>query len=163
MDDTWIFLDIREPVFLILSLPPFLEPMKDVSGSRILTLMKFVMKKFLFSSKTAYQTIMFFWNKISFYAKEPYNLPLKPHVVIRDFPQEACWVWNVLMTIILLNRAPWRRRWWLRLLWWSVGVRSRGLHRLPVAEMESLCIFYFPLFPDCNKFICMPYGRLWYL
>jgi len=60
--------------------------MKDVSGSRILTLLKVMMEKMLFSSKTALSNYYAFSNKTSFYAKEPYNLPLKPHVVIRSFP-----------------------------------------------------------------------------
>ena len=97
-----------------------------------------------------YQNYCIITNKIGFYAKEPYS-PLKPHVAIIGLAWGACWVRYVLMALLCwLFRVLWRRR-QLRLLRRRWGVRPRGLHRLPVAEMESLRFYISAELSGCNK------------
>ena len=41
----------------------------------------------MFSSKIAFIQLLYLSNKISIYANDPYNLPLKPHVAVRIFSE----------------------------------------------------------------------------
>ena len=144
MDDTWILLDMQEPVLLIPSLHPSLSqnPMEYVSCRGQSHWWEILHSSWnMFSSKTAF--IKCIANKIGFYAKEPYSLPLEPSSrFYRSCIERVCWVLYVLMAILLLIiRVPWR--WWrLWRLRWYWRVRPRGLHQLPVAEMESLHVSF---------------------
>ena len=87
MDDTWIFLDIQEPCFAT-SLYPYSGILWRTWGVEDTHFDEKYHTEFktCFHLKLFLQNYYGITNKIGFSAKEPYSLPLKPHVVNRAFP-----------------------------------------------------------------------------